>query len=156
VAVSKWRHTVTSQALYRPAASVSDPYTYLVAIQENPDDGSHWLAMPVWYLDAGRTDEAHAIRIVWPVLRDCLDTVPLEESLKQVETGAVMFGNIAKHIEARKVGSAADGSEFHHGSFRVVSLSGAGRFFGHALAGRASCAALARSRAAAICGHMFS
>jgi len=41
----------------------------LNAINENPDDRDHWLALAWWLWDNGRDDEAVVIRVRWATLR---------------------------------------------------------------------------------------
>jgi uncharacterized protein (TIGR02996 family) len=45
---------------------------FLAAIRERPDDGPRWLALARWLTDNGRDDEAAAVRVFWPTLRDNL------------------------------------------------------------------------------------
>ena len=73
----------------------------LDAIREEPDDGPRWLALAGWLLDNGRDDEAAAVRVYWPVLRDNLTaSVSLDETLRQVKQNAARLGRRAREAEA--------------------------------------------------------
>jgi hypothetical protein len=55
--------------------------TLLQSIGEDPDDEARWRALSSWLWDHGRDDEAAAVRVFWPTLRDDLTRVPLEGTL---------------------------------------------------------------------------
>jgi uncharacterized protein (TIGR02996 family) len=44
--------------------------TILTAIRARPDDRDRWLALASWLWDNDRDDEAVAVRVFWPNLRD--------------------------------------------------------------------------------------
>jgi hypothetical protein len=71
------------------------------AIRERPDDGPRWLALAGWLLDNGRGDEAVAVRVYWPVLRDNLARASLESTLEDVARHARLLGRRARGAEAR-------------------------------------------------------
>src|SRR4051794_12302998 len=78
----------------------------LDAIRERPDDGARWLALARWPLDNGREDEAAAVRVFWPTMRDHVveAEVSAEASLAEVARNAKVLCRAARQIE----GKAAD------------------------------------------------
>ena len=65
----------------------------LAAIRDKPDDGPRWLALASWLWDNGRDngrdDEAAAVRVFWPTLRDNLaNGVSLGDTLRQGTDGS--------------------------------------------------------------------
>jgi hypothetical protein len=85
------------------------PPELLDTIRANPDDGPRWLALAGWYWDNGRDDEAVAVRVFWPALRDDLERVTLEATLADVARHAAILGKRAREIEGRRGGGRPDG-----------------------------------------------
>ena len=75
----------------------------LDAIREKPDVGPRWLALAEWFADNGRDDEAAAVRVYWPVLRDNLARTSLESTLADVAWHARLLGRRAREDEGREV-----------------------------------------------------
>jgi len=73
----------------------------LDAIRAKPDDGPRWPALASWLWDNGRDDEAAAVRVFWPVLRDNLARASLESTLADVARHAKLLGQQAREAEAR-------------------------------------------------------
>jgi len=75
----------------------------LTAIRERPDDGSHWLALASWLEDNGRDDEAAAVRVFWPTLRDNVTVAGLSVNvaLRELTRHAAALGRRARQIEDR-------------------------------------------------------
>ena len=73
------------------------------AIRARPDDGPRWLALAGWLWDNGRDDEAAAVRVFWPALRDDVVEagVSPDETLRQVTWHAKVLGRKAGEIEGR-------------------------------------------------------
>jgi uncharacterized protein (TIGR02996 family) len=78
---------------------VPDLPAVLDAIRERPDDGARWLALAGWLLDNGRDDEAAAVRVYWPVLRDNLARASLESTLADVAGHSRLMGRRALEME---------------------------------------------------------
>jgi hypothetical protein len=79
----------------------------LDAIRERPDDGARWEALGAWLWDNGRDDEAAAVRVYWPVLRDNVVEagVSAEDTVADVARHARILGGAGREVERR----AADG-----------------------------------------------
>jgi uncharacterized protein (TIGR02996 family) len=73
----------------------------LDAIRESPDDRARWLALAAWYAEQGRTDEADAVRVLWPTFRENLSLVALDQILASLTESAPVFGSIARQLEGR-------------------------------------------------------
>src|SRR5262245_4504671 len=71
----------------------------LNAIRESPDDEAHWLALTEWLYDNGRDDEAVAVRVPWPTLRENLACVSLAATLAGVARTAAVLAEAARAIE---------------------------------------------------------
>jgi ABC-type arginine/histidine transport system permease subunit len=71
----------------------------LTAISEVPDDGDRWRALAIWLLDNGRDDEAHAVRALWPTLRDNLACASLGDTLTDVARNAKVLAAVARKVE---------------------------------------------------------
>jgi uncharacterized protein (TIGR02996 family) len=81
----------------------------LDAIRADPDEGPRWLALAGWLDDNGRDDEAAAVRVYWPTLRDDLAAgVSLDETLAYVARHARRLGAEARKIEGLKWERSAD------------------------------------------------
>jgi uncharacterized protein (TIGR02996 family) len=76
----------------------------LDAIREQPDDGPRWLALAGWLGDEGRDDEAAAVRVFWPTLRDDVlkSRVSLDRTLANLKESAAILGSAARKIEERR------------------------------------------------------
>jgi hypothetical protein len=73
----------------------------LNSVRERPDDGRRWFDLASWLWDNGRDDEAVAVRVLWPTLRDNLAHVSLEATLAEVVRNAKRFAKLARNIEGR-------------------------------------------------------
>jgi uncharacterized protein (TIGR02996 family) len=71
------------------------------ALARNPDDRERWLALAAWYQENGRGDEAAAVRVFWPSIRDNLAFTPLETALDDLAHNARLLADIAQEIEER-------------------------------------------------------
>ena len=76
----------------------------LDAIRARPDAEAGWLALAGWLWDNGRDDEAAAVRVFWPTLRDTVTVsgVSVEQTLREVARHAVKLGRKAREIEGRE------------------------------------------------------
>src|SRR5438309_10193102 len=76
----------------------------LDVIRENPNDASSWLALSSWIADSGGDDEAVAVRVFWPTLRDNVVEfgVPLDRTLAGLTESAAIFGSVARQIEQHR------------------------------------------------------
>ena len=73
------------------------------ALRENPADESRWLALSRHLRDEGRDDEAVAVRVFWPTLRDTVTTgVSLDMTLADLTRHAKVLGDVAREIEERR------------------------------------------------------
>ena len=80
----------------------------LDAIRADPDNESSWLNLARWFQDSGRDDEAAAVRVFWPTLRDSLGVRrSIIAVLADVRRNASLLGASAREIEERTDGSAA-------------------------------------------------
>jgi hypothetical protein len=72
----------------------------LAAIRERPDDAPRWLALAAWLWDNGRDDEAAAVRIFWPTLRDNVveARVSVEDTLADVARHAGILGRVGLYL----------------------------------------------------------
>jgi len=75
----------------------------LEMVRENPGDESRWLDLSRWLAGNGQHDEAAAVRVFWPSLRDAvMDAgVPLDEALAGVSRNAGVMGERARQFESR-------------------------------------------------------
>lgn len=91
----------------------SDLPAILGAIRDRPDEEARWLALASWLRDNGPEDEAAAVRVFWPTLRDnvLVSGVPLHETLSQLAQHAARLGPRAREIESRAVGDWWAGEE---------------------------------------------
>jgi uncharacterized protein (TIGR02996 family) len=80
----------------------------LGAIRERPDDGPRWLALAAWLRDNGRDDEAAAVRVYWPVLRDNLARASLESTMADVARHSRLLGQRAREVEAHPEDSRSE------------------------------------------------
>jgi hypothetical protein len=73
----------------------------LDAIRARPDAG--WLALASWLRDNGRDDEAAAVRVYWPTLRDnvTVSGVSVELTVRELARHAARLGRRAREIEGR-------------------------------------------------------
>jgi uncharacterized protein (TIGR02996 family) len=86
-----------------PGMTDPDP-DLLVAIRAAPDTESPWLALAGWFRDNGRDDEAAAVRVFWPVMRDSLAAGrTLESVLHLLRRNTTRLGRRAREIEERAV-----------------------------------------------------
>jgi hypothetical protein len=74
----------------------------LDAIRADPDDGARWLDLASWLWVQGRDDEAIAVRVFWPTLRDNLAHVSLEATLAGVARNAKRLGRFARETDRRE------------------------------------------------------
>jgi uncharacterized protein (TIGR02996 family) len=76
-----------------------DP-TLLAAILADPDSEAAWLALAGWLRDNGRDDEAAAVRVFWPALRNSLGGGrTLDWTLEYVRANARRLGREARQFE---------------------------------------------------------
>ena len=69
-------------------------------IRANSGCEAHWLDLAGWFCDNGRDDEAAAMRIYWPVLRDSISPrVTLDETIAFVVRHAGQIGRTARDVE---------------------------------------------------------
>jgi hypothetical protein len=80
---------------------MADLPSLLTAISANPDDGVHWRALAQWYSDNGQEDEAIAIRVFWPTLRDNLAFASLETTLADAVRNSKVLAELAREVERR-------------------------------------------------------
>jgi hypothetical protein len=66
-------------------------------IEARRNDATTWRALAAWLLDNGRDDEATAVRLSWPTLRD--NVVRSGMSLDQVALHAKVLGRWAREAE---------------------------------------------------------
>lgn len=82
---------------------MSDPdlAVLLTSLRERPDDGHRWLALASWLWDHDRDDEAAAVQVFWPTLRDnmLISGVSLYATLRHVARNAVSLGRRAREVE---------------------------------------------------------
>jgi uncharacterized protein (TIGR02996 family) len=80
-----------------------DVVVILNAIRERPDDGHRWLALASWLWDHDRDDEAAAVQVFWPNLRDCvlIEGHSVHATLRYVARYALIFGRRAREVEQR-------------------------------------------------------
>jgi uncharacterized protein (TIGR02996 family) len=72
----------------------------LAAILADPDDEPRWLALAGWFADHGREDEAAAVRVFWPALRNSLGGGrTLDWLLEYVRANADRLGGQARQFE---------------------------------------------------------
>jgi len=64
-----------------------------------------WEALSTWLEDTGRDDEAAAVRVFWPTLRDNVTVagVPLGLTLRGLARNAAALGRQAREIEQRVI-----------------------------------------------------
>jgi uncharacterized protein (TIGR02996 family) len=76
----------------------------LDSIRERPDDGTRWLVLAGWLWDNGRDDEAAAVRVFWPTLRDNVIEagVSLDETLRQLARHAELLGRRTREVQERE------------------------------------------------------
>lgn len=76
-----------------------DIHAILDAIQDDPDDAHHWIALVCWLSDQGKDDDANAVRLLWPTLRDNLRFATLEATLADLARNAKVLAAIARKME---------------------------------------------------------
>jgi hypothetical protein len=82
-----------------PMPDLSD---ILNAIRADPDDGPQWLALAACYGAHGRADEADAVRVLWPTLRDnARRGMSVDAALADVAQHAAIFGQLARQVEGQ-------------------------------------------------------
>jgi uncharacterized protein (TIGR02996 family) len=75
----------------------------LDAIRARPPEEAGWLALSTWLRHEGRDDEAAAVRVFWPTLRDNIDAgVSVEGTLRELGRHAAQLGRRAREIEGRE------------------------------------------------------
>jgi hypothetical protein len=79
----------------------TDLNVLLDAIRESPDFGGHWNALACWLWDNGRDDEAFAVRVLWPTLRDNLACTSVAATLADVARNAKVLAKVAREVERR-------------------------------------------------------
>jgi hypothetical protein len=81
---------------------MSDLPALINALHENPADESRWLALSRWMPDNGRDDEAAAVRVFWPTLRDNVRSgASPGRTLRELARCAGRSGRRAREIEGR-------------------------------------------------------
>jgi hypothetical protein len=82
----------------------------LNAIRERPDDGHRWLALASWLWDNDRDDEAVAVQVFWPTLRDnvLVSGVSLHATLRNVVRHAKVLARAARKVERTAVETQAE------------------------------------------------
>jgi hypothetical protein len=92
-----------------------DPPTLLASIRANPDDGPRWLALAAWYAANGREDEAIAMRMFWPALRENVVTrgMTVDWVLADLAGHAGILATMARQVEADR--AARNGEQADHG-----------------------------------------
>jgi uncharacterized protein (TIGR02996 family) len=78
---------------------MGEPSSVLAAIRSDPNDGAAWLVLSEWYAEQGRYDEADAVRVFWPMMRESLETATLDAVLGELASAAKLLGGIARHVE---------------------------------------------------------
>jgi hypothetical protein len=82
----------------------------LDAIQADPNCEGRSLALASWLSDNGREDEAVAVCVFWPTLRDTMATgITLRVTMRRVARSAVKLGRRARQIESPCDNLVADG-----------------------------------------------
>jgi hypothetical protein len=71
----------------------------LVAITADPDKQAGWLQLASWLRAHDRFDEAAAVRVLWPSLRDNLGYASLGDTLAFVARNAPVLAAIARKVE---------------------------------------------------------
>jgi uncharacterized protein (TIGR02996 family) len=76
---------------------------FLDAIRARPDAEAGWLALAGWLWDYGRDDEAAAVRVFWPTLRDNVKVagVSVEQTLRELARDVARLGRRAREIIGR-------------------------------------------------------
>ena len=79
----------------------SDLTVLLNVIRERPDDGNRWLALASWLWDHARDDEAVAVELFWPTLRDnvIVSGLSLQATLRDMAERARVLGEQARAFE---------------------------------------------------------
>jgi hypothetical protein len=76
--------------------------TVLATIRARADEQAGWLALAAWLWDNGREDEAAAVRVYWPTLRDNIDAgVSVEHTLRELARHSGKLGRKAREIKGR-------------------------------------------------------
>jgi hypothetical protein len=85
------------------AGAMPEPdHALTAAVAAEPDRESAWLALAAWFRDNGRDEEAAAVRVFWPALRDGLaGGRTLERILEYVRVNAWRLGPQAREWEKR-------------------------------------------------------
>jgi uncharacterized protein (TIGR02996 family) len=79
----------------------------LDAIQADPNSEGRWLALSWWLSDNGRDDEAAAVRVFWPTLRDTVAAgTTVRETMRRVAGNAAKLSRRARRIEQASDGPA--------------------------------------------------
>jgi hypothetical protein len=87
---------------------VPDLPAILDATQADPNCEGRWVAS--WLSDNGREDEAVAVRVFWPTLRDTVaERTPVREPMRQVVRDAIKLGRRAQRVESQHDNLVADG-----------------------------------------------
>ena len=74
------------------------PASLLRAIDDDPKEAEHWLALADWLFVHARDDEAVAVRALWPTLRENLAVASLEDTLADVAKNAAVLAKIARKM----------------------------------------------------------
>jgi uncharacterized protein (TIGR02996 family) len=81
-------------------AAPDDLPAILDRLRAAPDEAAHWLAWADWLRDNGRDDEAAAVRMFHPAIRDSLAMgMGLAEAMELVARHAVKLARLAGSIE---------------------------------------------------------
>jgi len=82
--------------------TMADPPTAVLdAIRAGPNYAERWRALADWLFIQARDDEASAVWVLWPTLRDNLAVVSLEDTLADVAKNAAVLAAIARKMPTR-------------------------------------------------------
>jgi hypothetical protein len=88
--------------------------TLLASVHENPDDGPRWLALAAWYAANGREDEAVAMRMFWPALREnvAAGDMTVDWVLADLTAHAATLAAVAREVEAGRAARIAEQADY--------------------------------------------
>jgi uncharacterized protein (TIGR02996 family) len=78
-----------------------DEYVAILdSIRAKPNDAAHWLLLAGWLADNGHDDQAAAVRVFFPVMRENLSLgATLEQTIAIVRLDSVPLGRRARLME---------------------------------------------------------